>query len=143
MSPYAEVCIFTGKPLDNDRPFFTVRMIDRVNSVMGSGMLGSGNYQWSCGIKRSGTGILISFDAFREHFPSQFRELGCQLRGVENTRAAKVAGEIIIDSSFKDAVEKETGKSMDQIIQEKFVGKGLKGVTIVYSDKPGRCKSRS
>jgi hypothetical protein len=138
------VCIFTGRELEKDRPFFTLRMIDRVNSTIGMGIptVGEGNYQVTGRIERSGTEILVSFDAFREQFGMQFRELGCQLRGVKNTEAPRRGNELIIDPSFKETLEKETGKSMDQIIKESFVGKGKGNIAVIYRDNPAKSKTR-
>jgi hypothetical protein len=131
-------CLFTGVPIGTGLPYFTANAIDRERSDKGSGFFGP-TYQITGTILESPLKIPISFNAFREAFPETFENLRCALLKIENPNARQWPIDIHLAPGVKEALEMETGKPLDTII-EGF--KGLGNVRIIQRDQKPKSRGR-
>jgi hypothetical protein len=112
-------CLFCEGKVENGKPYFVSRAIDRVYSEKHlSGLFfGEGNYSLS-NVRTGETGFRFCFDDFMRHFPVSFEGLGYELLGERNPKERPGQSELHISREAEAAFERETGKSLDDFLKE-------------------------
>jgi len=130
-----EACIFTGVPVNDGSPFFTAYAINRHSSIGFNGA-----YQICGKIERYVTSFVISFDGLRDYLPSIFEELSCSMRRVPNPNFKRSPDTLTLLPGMKEALEQQTGKPIEQIIQEAL--KDTDNFRIIQIDSPKKDDKR-
>lgn len=109
-------CIFCAKEiLDNQNPYFTARVIDKVYSEQHTTQWITGqNYSWS-NMKTGMTSFKICFICLRKHFVSTCKVLGYGLGVTRNPDQEKGRKcELYMTSQFIDALRRSAGEEKAQ-----------------------------
>lgn len=112
-------CIISAQAPTPNQTIFQLSQISALNnkpSIFGS-------YSWSS-LKETGIGFNISFSAMQKHFPKTFRMLSHMLTGQEDTKPGEERrkSEIYISPEFEEALTKQTGRSIEEVIDEMIKG---------------------
>lgn len=119
-------CVLCGNDVENGKPFFVARVIDGAYSEKHlSGLFTKTNYSWS-NVKPGLISFGVCFDNFRTHFPFLFERLSYELRGEDNPDSNPNLNEIYISPEFEDALKQQSGRSVDELLNE--IIRGLPGV---------------
>lgn len=102
-------CLYCGE--DPKATYFTAKVIDRVGSSQH--LTGFGSYSWS-NLKKSATRFNICFEDFMNNFPRCFEQLSYDMLEEQNPNANPGGFEFFASEEFVKAVEKETGKSIEE-----------------------------
>lgn len=124
-------CIFCSGNVRNGKPFFLAATIDRVYSSKNL-TLGT-NYSWS-DMKTGYTSFRICFDDFRKHFPRCFEQLSYDMLEERNPNIDMGPSEFYISPEFEKALKEETGKTIDDFVNE-FAKKGIKNLRVIRKSK--------
>lgn len=102
--------VFCAKAVpDNQNPYFTAQVIDKVYCKERLTLFFGQNYSWS-DLKTGMTGFNICFVCFGEYFPASFRDLGYGLRGDRQSgRRENPKTELYLTSQFIEALKGEVG----------------------------------
>ena len=108
-------------PLGEGLPYFLAKPLDPVTSATNR----SGTYGITHGhLHTLQTKFVIQYDVLQERFPRVHRMLSAELGGAPFTKDLKPTSSLYMSPEFVEAIEKQTGRSVDEVIAEGIKVKG-------------------
>lgn len=131
-----KTCLFCKEEVNKGKPFFIANSIDKAYSEKNlSGIsFPPQNYSWSNmeeGVKL----FQICFDDFRANFQKTFEQLSYSLTGNKNPNLKLKPNEIYISPEAEQAMEAETGKTLDKFIDEEVKKGTFENIRIIRREK--------
>ncbi|MEK6934464.1 MAG: hypothetical protein AABW46_01160 [Nanoarchaeota archaeon] len=125
-------CLFCGKDPRQGKPFFTARVIDKTKTKVSPYWR-----SYSLELEVGSTRFNLCFEDFRQYFPKLFSSLGKMLFGIEyNMREdhPESLSELYLGPGLKEALEAETGKTLDEHLKE-LAKNGINGLRIIRREE--------